>query len=209
MRNVVQSVSQAAMLLVLLLLGACAGTSDYMRNVEPAQANYAPEPDKALIVFMRPSGLGFAVQSSVFDVTDGNPHFVGIVSAKKKIAYYAAPGQRRYMVIGESADFMGATLDAEKVYYALVTPRMGWWKARFSLRPLHGTDIQGSEFADWFSDTQWVENGDGATTWAAQNMSSIREKMAEDLPEWNGKPNKPMLQAADGQPGLYKPPAAK
>lgn len=209
MRNTVQTMCKSAMLLVLLLLGACAGTSDYMRNVEPAQANYAPEPDKALIVFMRPSGLGFAVQSSVFDVTDGNPDFVGIVSAKKKIAHYATPGERRFMVISESADFMGATLDAGKVYYALVTPRIGMWKARFSLKPVHSGDFKGPDFADWFTDTQWVETLDSAKTWSAQNMPSIREKMAEDLPEWQQKPNKPMLYAADGQPDLYTPPAAK
>jgi hypothetical protein len=153
--------------------------------------------------------LGFAVQSSVFDVTGGNPDFVGIVSAKKKIAHYASPGQHRFMVIGESADFMGATLDAGKVYYALVTPRMGWWKARFSLKPVHTAEISGPDFPDWFADTQWVENREAAVTWSAQNMNSIKTKMSEDLHEWQQKAAKPMLLAADGQPDLYQPPPAK
>lgn len=193
----------------LLLLGACAGTSDYMKNIEPADANYAPKPDKALIVFMRPSSLGFAVQSSVFDVTDGDPQFIGIVSAKKKIAHQSPTGERRFMVIGESADFMGATLDPGKVYYALVTPRMGFWKARFSLRPLHAVDVNSTDFPEWFNDTTWVENLPGAKTWAVQNMGSIREKMMDDLPEWMAKPDKPILGASDGQPALYRPVAAK
>jgi len=209
MRFVIQTAAKSAVLLALLLLGACAGTSDYMQNLEPNQVNYAPEADKSLVVFMRPSGLGFAVQSSVFDVTDGSPKFIGILSAKKKIAHYSAPGKRRYMVIGESADFMGATLDPNKVYYALVTPRMGWWKARFSLRPVHAGEISGAEFDEWFKDTQWVENKETAVTWSAQNMNSIREKMGEDLPEWQAKPDKPMLLAADGQSSLYKPSATK
>lgn len=209
MQFAIQTAAKATMLFALLLLGACAGTSDYMQNLEPDQANYAPGPDKALVVFMRPSGLGFAVQSSVFDVTDGSPKFIGIVSAKKKIAHYSSPGQRRFMVIGESADFMGATLDPGKAYYALVTPRVGWWKARFSLRPVHAAEISGAEFDEWFKDTQWVENKDSAITWSTQNMTSIREKMAEDLPEWQAKPDKPMLLAADGQPSLYKPVASK
>jgi hypothetical protein len=134
MKGPVHNVTKAAAVLLLLLLGACAGTSQYMRDVAPEKANYTPKPDKALVVFMRPSSLGFAVQSSVFDVTDGSPVFVAIVSALTKVAHYAEPGERRYMVIGESADFMAANLDSGKVYYSLVTPRFGVWKARFSLR---------------------------------------------------------------------------
>jgi len=205
MRNTLPSLSKIAAALVMLLLGACAGTSDYMRNVAPDEAHYAPKPDKALVVFMRPSSLGFAVQSSVFDVTDNNPEFIAIVSAKKKVAHYAAPGKRRFMVIGESADFMGATLEPGKVYYALVTPRMGLWKARFSLRPVHAAEIPTADFEDWFGDTEWVENQPSADVWAKQNMDSIKEKMHDDLDEWVHKADKPMLEAADGQNALYVP----
>jgi len=205
MRNTLPSLSKIAAALVMLLLGACAGTSDYMRNVAPDEAHYAPKPDKALVVFMRPSSLGFAVQSSVFYVTDNNPEFIAIVSAKKKVAHYAAPGKRRFMVIGESADFMGATLEPGKVYYALVTPRMGLWKARFSLRPVHAAEIPTADFEDWFGDTEWVENQPSADVWAKQNMDSIKEKMHDDLDEWVHKADKPMLEAADGQNALYVP----
>ncbi len=128
------SASNALKLLALLsmfLLAGCAGSSSYMSDVPPERANYTTQPDQALVVFMRPSGFGFAIQSSVFDIVDENPVFVGIVSAKAKVAYYVNPGERRFMVISESADFMDATLEAGKVYYALVTPRMGVWKARF------------------------------------------------------------------------------
>jgi len=205
MRNTLHTLPRMAAALALLLLGACAGTSDYMRNVAPEEAHYAPKPDKALVVFMRPSGLGFAVQSSVFDVTDNNTDFIAIVSAKKKVAHYTAPGKRRFMVIGESADFMGATLEPGKVYYALVTPRMGMWKARFSLRPVHAAEIPTADFAEWFGDTEWVENQPSANTWAAQNLDSIKEKMFDDLDEWVNKPDKPMLEAADGQSAMYVP----
>jgi len=205
MRNTLPTLSRIAAALVLLLLGACAGSSDYMRNLTPEEAHYETKPDKALVVFMRPSGLGFAVQSSVFDVTDNSPDFVAIVSAKKKVAHYAAPGKRRFMVIGESADFMGATLEPGKVYYALVTPRMGLWKARFSLRPVHAAEIPTTEFADWYGDTEWVANQPSADAWAKENMDSVKEKMADDLDDWMHKDNKPMLEAADGQSALYVP----
>ncbi len=79
MRNPVDNVGKVAAALLLLLLGACAGSSQYMRDVAPEMVNYTPKPDQALVVFMRPSGLGFAIQSSVFDITDGSPIFLGIV----------------------------------------------------------------------------------------------------------------------------------
>jgi hypothetical protein len=205
MRNPIHSAAKAAALLLLLALGACAGTSDLMRNVPPEKATYAPKPDQALIVFMRPSGFGFAIQSSVFDVTDGNPDFIAVLPAKAKVAHYSKPGQRRFMVIGESADFMDATLDPGKVYYALVTPRMGLWKARFSLRAVDGATVRTTEFDDWFKDSRWVENEPGAAHWAKANMDSIKEKMADDLDDWTHKPDKPTLHAKDGQPAMYVP----
>jgi hypothetical protein len=193
-------------LLSILLISACAGSSTHMRDVAPTQASYAVQDDKSLIVFMRPSGLGFAIQSSVFDVTDGDPDFIGIVSAKAKLAHYAEPGERRFMVIGESADFMGATLDPGKAYYALVTPRMGVWKARFSLRPVRGGDLAGEEFAGWYKGSRWVENSESAEDWASSNMNSVRKKMANNLPKWLAKDNKPILAPEDGRVTPYQPP---
>ncbi len=204
MRNPVDNVGKVAAALLLLLLGACAGSSQYMRDVAPEMVNYTPKPDQALVVFMRPSGLGFAIQSSVFDITDGSPIFLGIVPAKTKVAHYAKPGKRRYMVIGENADFMAASLDSGKVYYTLVTPRMGLWKARFSLAPVRKTKVDTPEFAAWYKDTRWVENLATAPGWASKNMPSIRGKLAEYLPKWQNKPDKPMLNSEDGQANLYR-----
>src|SRR5690348_12397408 len=118
----------------LVLMGGCVATSTQMvkTSVSPA-----PEEGKALVVFMRPSMLGFAIQSSVYDTHGAGNEFIGIVSAKTKVAYQAAPGNHLFMVIGENADFMNADLQAGKTYYVLVSPRMGAWKARFSLLPIH------------------------------------------------------------------------
>lgn len=190
---------KALALLATLLLGACAGSSSYMRDVAPEKANYTVQPDKALVVFMRPSGLGFAIQSSVFDTSDGSAAFVSIVSAKTKVAHYADAGNRRFMVVGESADFMDAQLEAGKIYYALVTPRVGFWKARFSLRPVHADGLKTEEFAGWYKDTRWVENLASGSKWASSNMPSIRSKMVEYLPKWLEKAKKPKLAAGDGR----------
>ncbi len=197
---------QLLALLPMLLLGGCAGSSSYMQDVAPERASYVAQADKALVVFMRPSGLGFAIQSSVFEIVDGNPVFLGIVSAKTKVANYVEPGKRRFMVISESADFMDATLEPDKVYYSLVTPRMGVWKARFSLRPVRKADFVTEEFAGWYKETRWVENLETASTWASSNMASVRAKMNSKLPGWQQKANKPMLAADDGLGTPYQPP---
>lgn len=48
-----------------VLLSGCAGSVKNMREL-PADAVVAPpQKDEALVVFMRPSSFGFAVQSSV------------------------------------------------------------------------------------------------------------------------------------------------
>ena len=95
-----------------LLLSGCAGSVMNMTVVPAEQANFSPDPGKAMLVFMRPSSFGFAIQSAVFEIVDNEPKLVGVVAAKKKVAYQVAPGKRLFMVTGESGDFMGATLDA-------------------------------------------------------------------------------------------------
>lgn len=118
---------------VLMAFAAAGCASSAMRPVDPARAVSAPAADQAVVVFIRPSIVGGAIQSSVFDLVGNDEKLVGIVSSHTKVAYATTPGQHLFMVIGENADFMAAELSADRQYYALVTPRMGWWKARFSL----------------------------------------------------------------------------
>ena len=193
-------VSKAAAVLLLVVLGACAGHSEYMRDVAPADVNFAPDSDTALIVFMRPSGFGFAVQSTVFEVTSGDPSFIGVLPAKAKLAHYTEPGQQRFMVLGEGASFLDADLIGGRVYYATVEPRMGLWKARFSFEPVHDADMSTPEFAAGYNDSRWVEVLPAAKDWATANRPSILEKMANDLPDWEQQAT---LNAEDGQMSLY------
>lgn len=185
-------------ILASLLLAGCAGSSNMMQDVPSERSTYAPEPGNALVVFMRPSGFGFAVQSVVFDATAEEPKLVGIVSAKTKIAYQVRSGDHRFMVVSESADFMDATLTEGKTYYALVTPRVGVWRARFSLQPVRKSEVGGKEFNEWIEDTRWVENTEGSAAWARENMPSVREKQADNITEWLNKPDRPILYPQDG-----------
>jgi hypothetical protein len=136
---------------------------------------------------MRPSTYGGAVQSTVFDITDGDNKFIGIVSAKTKVPYRTEPGKRMFMVIGESADFLEANLGPEKTYYVLVRPRMGMWKARFSMSPIRKADQAGQKFQDWLTKCQFMANTDASYQWARENDISVTKKREKYLPAWEAK----------------------
>jgi len=187
-------------LAMLLFFSGCAGSVKNMQPVPEDLAVTEPEDGKALLIFMRPSGIGFAIQSSVFSIVDDKPHLVGIVAAKKKVYYQTDPGQHLYMVVGESGDFMSAELLANKTYYALITPRMGVWKARFSLKPVHKNELDSEEFTNWLNGCQWVKTTDESVEWARSNMNSIQQKYDTYYPKWKAKNDmdKPALLPLDG-----------
>lgn len=175
--------------LLLLASAALSGcVSSAMRPVAPEQASYVPSADSAVVIFLRPSTLGYAIQSSVFDLAPAGDQFVGIVSSTTKVAYVTTPGEHLFMVIGENADFMKATLAPGKTYYALVTPRFGWVKARFSLEPIRATQLDTAEFRSWDDDTEFIENTDASRQWAAENWASIQSKKDDYIRKWNSKP---------------------
>jgi hypothetical protein len=189
-----------AVLLAMLVCG-CAGSSKYMKEIPEADASYVPDAGHALVIFMRPSGLGFAVSSSVFDITTEENKLVGIVPAKKKVAYRTEPGEKMFMVIGESADFMRADLIGGKTYYALVSPRVGAWKARFSLKPVRKGDLGTGKFSEWTKSCVYNENTKASYGWAEQNAPSINSKRDKYMKKWLEKPEeaRPFLKPEDGQ----------
>ena len=182
-----------------MAISGCA--SKYMQPVGPErQLSYEPSESEAVIIFMRPSAFGGAVQSSVFDVATAENVLVGIISSMAKVAYKTAPGELIFMVVGESADFMGAEVEAGKKYYALVTPRVGVWKARFSLKPMHKDELQSEEFMDWSSSCSFVENTNSSHQWARDNADSIQSKRETYFQKWMSKPemDRPVLYIEDG-----------
>lgn len=187
----------ACLLIVLFFLSGCA---EHMKSSSPQEGvRISAGENESVVVFMRPSTLGFN-RSSVFEIGDDGERLLGIVAASKKVVYRATPGEHMFMVIGESADFMKANLQAGKTYYALVTPRPGVWKDRFSLKPVTRTELDSEQFKAWYADCEFVESTPGAFQWAKDHGESIRSKKTEYLKKWNRKPDtaKPMLKPDDG-----------
>jgi hypothetical protein len=183
-RNTPAGLASTLVAALALLVSGCAGTVKNMRELPDGSAAIVPDANKAVIVFMRPSGLGFGIQSSVFEIVNDRATLVGIVAAKTKLAYRVDPGKRLFMAVGESADFMTAEILPNRTYHVLVTPRMGLWKARFSLDPQHVQELNTPEFKTSLSGCRWVEKTSASDNWALGNMGSIESKRAEYYPKW-------------------------
>ena len=176
----------------LLLLLACAPAVHAGSKLMAPAADQAPrpEPGKALVVFLRPSFVGGAIASTVYDAPDGGDTFLGALGHKDKLAVQMAPGVHRLMVIAENADFLDATLEAGKTYYVLIRSRPGVWKARFSLLPLHNRadaeySVLGEDFASWNAACSFVQKTGAADAWYAEHKASVDEKKAGYLEKWN------------------------
>jgi hypothetical protein len=120
-----------------LLLAGCAGSSGYMVPSTPPQAS---TPGKALVYFMRPSGIGFAINFQIWD----SDHFVGLSQAKSYFAYECDAGKHLFMGIAENKLALDADLEAGKTYYVGTNVRVGAWKARMDFTPV----TRGSELWD-------------------------------------------------------------
>jgi hypothetical protein len=96
------------------------------QNVEPAPA------DKAVIYFVRPSSLGFAINFSYFDST----RLIGKFNGPSYIRYTCEPGRHLFWARSENRDFIEADVEAGKVYFIEAIVRMGAMKAAVALDPI-------------------------------------------------------------------------
>jgi hypothetical protein len=175
------------------LLAGCSVRSDLMAPTGEPTSGLRPAAGKALVVFLRPEYVGYAIQAVVYDDTQ----FIGVVSRYAAVAYQADPGPHRFMVVSEAADFMDADLAPGRTYFAQVRPRMGAWRARFSLAPLSAT-ADARDIASWLAESKVVTANAAGRRWDEANRPSVLEKKAAYERKWLEKADRPMLHADDG-----------
>ena len=176
-------------LLTLLILSGCATSP---MTIAPEQQLPTVASDEAQVVFMRTSHFGGAISASLYKVSDTDTEYLGIIAVGTKIALKTEPGEHMFMVVSEAADFMEAELEGGKTYYAMVTPRMGAWKARFSLWPISNQpnaeySLNSDKFQGWVSGTKLLVQSQQSLDWYQENKTSVEEKKAEYLPVWYRK----------------------
>ncbi|WP_448564061.1 hypothetical protein [Thalassotalea ganghwensis] len=167
------------------------------KYTQPApQVNQVIQKDKAALVFLRASSFDGAMTSSLVQVNEqGESTLVGILGPKEKMIRYVEPGEHTFMVVGESADFMKANVEAGKVYYSIIRPRIGMWKSRFSLtlfkvQPEHEDfNINGTNLAKWLNECQYTQPNPQAFTWHKSKANEMKSLYNEYMPVWQNKTN--------------------
>lgn len=183
---------------VSVLLSGCFGTSKYMVDSSEDEFQKVRTGDQAQLIMMRVSSFGGAIDAPVFDVSQGEPKLLGVSTPQTKIAVPLKPGKHTFMVIGEAADFMEINAAPGKTYYALVEPRMGVWKARFTLQPIkkegacnNNATFDGGKISAWLKESRYVVlQQEAGNAWYASNANSVKEKQAEYWSKWDGKNDK-------------------
>lgn len=169
-----------------------AGCASNPMQVSSSQSVQKAMPDESQIVFMRSTFVGSAINASLYDVTDEETKFLGIISNGTKVAYTTTPGKHIFMVVSEAADFMEADFLPGRTYYSIVTPRMGAWKARFSLWPIRNDgsseyNTESAEFTKWLNSTKLVHNSEESEAWYTNNKDSVKSKQLDYWPVWQQK----------------------
>ena len=176
-----------------VLAVGCSVQSDLMKSTGQAPASLRPEPGKALVVFLRPEYSGYRVQAVVYDADS----YIGVVSRFAAVPFDAAPGHHRFMVVSEAADFLDADLLPGRTYFVEVVPRLGAWRARFSLRPWDGVRDRG-RIASALSEARVVRTNEDGRQWDVDNRRSVLAKKAKYEPDWMQKPARPYLPPEAG-----------
>ena len=176
-------------LIAIILVSGCASNP---MVISPKQELRKPMNNEAQVIFMRSSFVGGAINASLYEVTNGEIKFIGVIADGTKISYKTTQGQHVFMVVSEAADFMEADLESGKNYFSLAIARMGAWKARFSLWPIKNDpgskfNTKMPAFDDWVANTKLVENTDKSRAWYESNKKSVRQKYEKYWPAWQNK----------------------
>jgi hypothetical protein len=176
----------------LFVLSSCAGSSSYMK---PA-AERSPVPGgKAVVRFMRPSSLGFAVNINVLD----GERTIGNSVAKSQFDYPADPGRHLFVAAAENQDYLEADLEAGKVYYVLTHVYPGFWRARVAFEPVTRDSKNWDAVLEYDSGLQRLQPDEAALkVWQDRYAQDAKAMVAE----YENNPKKseyPKLSRGDGR----------
>jgi len=189
-----RSAALLAATVLLLLPAGCARRSDLMTSYARGTSLPPAPADRAVVVFLRPAYTGYAISAAVYE----DDTFLGIVMRHARLVHETQPGTHRYMVVSEAADFLDADLEAGKMYFVNVHPRMGVWRARFSLEPVTPSSSRWSDLKEWLDGSYAVTRNAAGEAWARDNQESVTAKTDKYLRAWLRKDERPALRKTDG-----------
>jgi hypothetical protein len=130
-----------------LLFGCAAGRMSEI----PSNLAMVPPPDRALVVFVRPSWLGSALSLSI---VDEQGHFVGDSLAESHFAVTTAPGRHHFILWSGNTDVVEADLLPGRTYYVYVDLTLG----NDHMYAVSPRDAHWSEVAGWMAKTRRLQS---------------------------------------------------
>ncbi len=114
---------------VMLATGCGATLSPTMRAPHRSEA-VIPAPDKARVIFVRPSSGAF---QSIFTLIDEHGFFLGDSSAGYRFLVLFDPGEHYVVAMTDAAETLRLTLSPGRTYYVELRPKLGVWKPQLQL----------------------------------------------------------------------------
>lgn len=161
------------LLVALIMLTGCAGSSPYMRKATPVEELSS---GMARVYFMRPSGLGFAIHFQIWD----RYRLIGLSQAKSYFTYECQPGKHLFIGRAENKRAVEADLEAGRSYFIITQVKMGAWKARMGFIPV----TRGSEYWDkveeYKKELNFVEpEKEVIAKWESKKKDKIQKEISE------------------------------
>jgi hypothetical protein len=165
-----------------LALAGCAGSSQYMKEVMAPQPITAPA-DRASVVFVRPSGLGFAVN---YTIVDHHGQWVGDSVAESQFAVTLPPGEYLFVAWAGNTAALKATLAPGRVYYVEVIPVMGAFVPMMKLEALTPRHSDWPNVPKWLKETKTLEPLPAGAASIQAKQADVLEHVASARENWQG-----------------------
>ena len=171
-----KSVKSVALAVLFFALSSSA-LAGKMKEIDSA---IVASPDKATIVLLRPgSFVGAAVAVPVFEVSESEVVFAGLVDAGSKFAHVVAPGEHLLAttVFGGQAGvrLYKVNVEAGKIYYFRARIIEGIW----GLEPIHSSALSSSEFKKWNEGTDNTVNSEKTIAWGKGNLANVTARIRQ------------------------------
>ncbi len=108
-------------------------------------------PDRALVVFIRPSSYA---GGQLFTIIDDQGQFLGDALPSSYFVSPVLPGDHLFVGWAENTCALRASLLPGRTYYVEVAARMGFWSSRLQLLAIKPSVESWAELPEWLADSQ-------------------------------------------------------
>jgi hypothetical protein len=187
-----------AAVLAAMVLTAC--FASHYRLTEETGIVPRPSGDKATIVFLRPTTVGFGADFRVYE----GERLMGVVGSKTYVYYDMSPGKHTFAALSYGGNsvanvyYLEADLAAGKTYYVLMRPLYSFTSIFVILNPLTPKDDEWKQVKTWLSECRRTELVEEAYVWEKKNADQIIKARKRADVEWSTKTDVKPIRPEDG-----------